>query len=78
MVKGNALPVAQCELSIELANHGEKARTPEFIWCTNSAFASDAEMPQLGILWAKNIKVCLGAPLYHAHLPLVSASSSLF
>ena len=80
-VKGGALPVAggsQCHLSIGLANHGEKAHTLAFIWCTNIAFATDAEMPQLGILWAKNINICLAAPLYHAHLPLMFASSSLF
>ena len=65
-------------VSIGVTNHGEKARTLAFIWCTNIAFASDAEMPQQGILWAKNIKVCLDAPFYHADQPPVFASSSLF
>jgi hypothetical protein len=60
VVRGDGYPTAGAEwtnLTISLANFGEHARSPSFLWLIGLAAGSEKEMVGLGKLWEKNIEV---------------------
>ena len=46
------------QLSAGLLNHGEKARTPTFLWVIGMAVTGDKDMVALGQIWAQVLHGC--------------------
>ena len=62
IIRGDGYPVAGgtfCHLGIALANHGKEARRPAGVWTIGLATCPDKDMEDLGVLWAKNLEVCV-------------------
>ena len=61
VVRGDGYPCAGgswSQLSVGLLNHGEKARTPAFLWVIRMAVTGDKDMVALGQIWAQVLQVC--------------------
>ena len=61
VVRGDGYPCAGgswSQLSVVLFNHGEKARTPAFLWVIGMAVTGDNDMVALGQIWAQVLQVC--------------------
>ena len=56
VVRGDRYPCAGgswSQLSVRLLNHGQKARTPAFLWVIGMAVTGDKDMATLGQIWAQ-------------------------
>ena len=56
VVRGDGYPCAGgswSQLSVRLLNHGQKARTPAFLWVIGMAVIGDKDMATLGQIWAQ-------------------------
>ena len=61
VVRGDGYPCAGgswSQLSVGLLNHGEKARTPAFLWVIGMAVTGDKDMVPLGQIRAQVLQVC--------------------
>ena len=61
MVRGDGYPCAGgswSQLLVGLLNHGEKARTPAFLWVIGMAVTGDKDMVALGQIWPQVLQVC--------------------
>ena len=58
IVRGDAYPCATgswTQLSIGLLNHGERGRTPAYLWVIRMAVCGDKDMAALTTFWAENL-----------------------
>ena len=61
VVQGDGYPCAGgswSQLSVGLLKHGEKARTPAFLWVIGMDVTGDKDMVALGQIWAEVLQVC--------------------
>ena len=61
VVRGDGYPCTGggwSQLSVGLLNHGEKARTPAFLWVIGMAVTGEKDMVALGQIWAQVLQVC--------------------
>ena len=71
IVRGDGYPTAGhswTNLTISLANFGERARTPGFLWLVGLAAGAEKEVACLASLWAANVKVRVPCIIYERHM----------
>ena len=80
IVRGDGYPtagVSWTNLTISLANFGERARTLGFVWVLGLAAGAEKEVDCLATLWASNVQVRVPCDIYERHmLSYVSYMSS--
>ena len=67
IVRGDGYPtagVSWTNLVISLANFGERARTPGFLWVLGLAAGAEKEVDCLATLWASNVQVRVPCNIY--------------
>ena len=71
IVRGDGYPTAGhswTNLTISLANFGERARTPGFLWLVGLAAGAEKEVACLASLWGANVKVRVPCIIYERHM----------